>query len=99
MGDVFELHAYQDNQPVDNFTFAEPVVFEIMYSAANVAGVKEQTLQLLHWNSTTGKWESAACGDVQHQPDQNRLQVPVCGLSIFGLFGGVDSVFVPLINK
>jgi hypothetical protein len=64
-----------------------------------VAGLDETTLVLDYWNESTSEWEDAACGLYDRNPDANRLALPVCHLSQFGLFGKPYQEFLPLVSR
>ena len=93
-GFSFGLSAYQNDEPVEDFIFEEPVVIRVDYDEADVAGVDENNLRLLSWTGTT--WEDAACGVYERHPDENWLSVPVCHLSKFGLFDRQE-LFLPVV--
>ncbi|MCE7984073.1 MAG: hypothetical protein DYG89_23105 [Caldilinea sp. CFX5] len=96
---AFSLTAYRDNLLQSGFTFLQPVLVTIAYRDADVAGMAEDELRLLWYNPQTQSWEEAACGTYDHQPAQNRLTVPICHLSQFGLFGERQALYLPVVRR
>lgn len=98
-GRAFELNAYRANAPVENLAFLQPVTVILEYTDADVSGMDENQLALLRWDVATATWVDAACGAYDRQPTQNRLSVPVCHLSQFGMFGAVEYVYLPAVQR
>lgn len=98
-GRAFELNAYRANNLVENLAFLQPVTVILEYTDADVSGMDENQLTLLRWDAATTTWIDAACGAYDRQPAQNRLSVPICHLSQFGLFGAVKYVYLPAVQR
>ena len=98
-GRAFELNAYRADALVENLAFQQPVTVILEYTDADVTGMDETQLVLFRWDTTASTWVDAACGDYDRQPTQNRLSVPVCHLSQFGLFGAVKYVYLPAVQR
>jgi sugar lactone lactonase YvrE len=98
-GRAFELNAYRANALVENLNFLQPVTVILDYTDAEVAGQDESKLELRRWDVATSAWVDAACGAYDRQPAQNRLSVPVCHLSQFGLFGPMEYLYLPAVRR
>lgn len=98
-GRAFELNAYRANALVENLNFLQPVTVILDYTDAEVAGQDETKLELRRWDIATSTWVDAACGAYDRQPAQNRLSVPVCHLSQFGLFGPMEYLYLPAVRR
>ena len=80
------------------FVFSLPVTVTIRYSQADVAGMREDSLMLLYWSG--GAWEDAACGPYGRHADKNWLNLPICHLSPFALFGEtVYTIHLPFVSR
>jgi hypothetical protein len=82
-GAAFSLEASVSGQTQAHFTFNQPVLVRFTYTDAQIYGTEEDTLKLSYWNETSGQWEEAACGPYQRFPNENRIEVPICHLSLF----------------
>ena len=98
-GRAFELNAYRNDALVENLNFLQPVTVILDYTDADVAGLNENTLTLQRWDAATSAWVDAACGAYDRQPAQNRLSVPVCHLSQFGLFAPMEYLYLPTVRR
>lgn len=98
-GRAFELNAYRADALVENLNFLQPVTVILDYTDAEVAGQDESKLELRRWDVATSTWVDAACGAYDRQPAQNRLSVPVCHLSQFGLFGPMEYIYLPAVRR
>ncbi|MFZ1769651.1 MAG: hypothetical protein WAU00_10670, partial [Caldilinea sp.] len=98
-GRAFELNAYRNNVLVETLQFQQPVTVILDYTDVDVAGLNENTLVLQRWDAATSAWVDAACGAYDRQPAQNRLSVPVCHLSQFGLFGPMQYLYLPTVRR
>jgi len=97
---AFVLEASQSGQPVPGLVFGSPVSAIIDYTDRDLAGMAEDSLKLMYWNEAPGQWVDAACGPYDRQPADNRLVVPVCHLSLFGLFGAYPyRTYLPLVVR
>ncbi|MFC1976189.1 hypothetical protein ACFLXQ_07305 [Chloroflexota bacterium] len=86
---------------LDTLEFGQPITIAIEYDEANIGPLDENSLVLRYWDRDQNRWQDAACGDLEHHPDENRLAVPICHLTEFGLFGepGGQKIYLPLIEK
>jgi hypothetical protein len=87
----FDLTAFENGQPLPEFTFAEPLTVTIRYSDQDIAGLNEQSLLLFYWDEAQHAWVDAAStctprSAYQRHPQDNWLALPICHLSTFGLF-------------
>jgi hypothetical protein len=98
-GRAFDLDAYRGDAPVANLQFQQPVTVIIEYTDADVAALDENTLMLYRWVPAMATWEDAACSAYVRQPAQNRISVPICNLSRFGLFGAMEYVYLPAVGR
>jgi sugar lactone lactonase YvrE len=98
-GSAFELNAYRNNALMENLQFQQPVTVILEYTDADVAGMDETRLMLHRWDPAASAWVDAACGAYDRQPAQNRLSVPVCHLSQFGLFGAMEYLYLPAVRR
>jgi len=97
-GHAFELDAYQNDLLVTDYHFKNQIIVSLRYSDADLAGMNENKLSLLFWNEYSNDWEDAACGPYQRVPEENRLSVPICHLTQFGLFGQY-TIYLPHVTK
>jgi len=95
---AFALDVYQEGELLPGLSLNVPVTVSIEYSQVDLVGVEEPTLELLVRDGDS--WQSAACGDSVRDLEQNRLQVPICHFSEFGLFGERrPATYLPLISR
>jgi hypothetical protein len=100
-GDVMELEAFQvDNQqevfdlkPSDDLP---PGIVTVQYGEADLQGTPEQELLLYTW--TGAEWVEPACDGRTplHLIEDNMFVVPVCETGVFGLFGDLYELYLPL---
>lgn len=88
VGYGFRLNAYQSGKYLSEFEFDTPIYVAVNYSDSSVEGMDETKLRLRYWED--GNWIDAACGEYDHNLEENRLSVPVCHLTEFGIFAGDD---------
>jgi LruC domain-containing protein/uncharacterized repeat protein (TIGR01451 family) len=104
-GRAFHLDAYDNETPQEHFTFRHAVTLTLNYSDTDVIGLNENDLHLYYWDVTTSTWLPAACGEYTRYPAENRLSVPICHLTEFGLFeatgqgSGNSKIFLPFISR
>ncbi len=104
---TFRLNAYQNNTRQANFQFQQPVTITINYNSNVAARFEEDSLSLHYWDFGHEEWFEAACGQYEHNPQENKVSVPVCHLTEFGLFGQSNAqppglngpLYLPLIVK
>jgi hypothetical protein len=95
-GHAFDLDAYSDGDPLPGLVFSPPATVTIHYSQTDTAGMGEDTLVLLYW--TGSAWEDAACGPYGRYADEDWLNLSICHLSPFALFGkAAHIIYVPLV--
>jgi len=102
-GHAFEIGTFRDGHPLSGLTFSKPVTVTIHYSDQDVRVVSDES-QLALWWWTGGGWEDAAntCDppSAYNRDLANRvLSVPICHLSLFGLFGPTHQMYLPLILR
>jgi hypothetical protein len=98
-GRAFQLSVYQGGVLQENLSLPSPLQVTIDYTDGEVWGLDEDLLVLLRWEPSTQSWVDAACGQYDRQPAQNRISVPVCHLSLFGLFGEQEYIYLPVIRR
>jgi hypothetical protein len=98
-GRAFQLSVYQGGVLQENLSLSSPLQVTIDYTDGEVWGLDEDLLVLLRWEPSTQSWVDAACGQYDRQPAQNRISVPVCHLSLFGLFGEQEYIYLPVIRR
>ena len=63
----------------------------ISYNESDLFGVREDSLGLYYWNTTSNAWEDAATtcpgGTTTRNPAENWISLPLCHLSEFALMG------------
>ena len=99
-GHAFHLEASQEGIPQPGFAFGSPVTMTIQYSNDDVRLVSDESQLALWWRSES-EWQDAAetCNPAStytRDETNNVLSVPVCHLSLFGLFGPTNQVYLPL---
>ena len=99
VSEVPEAVSVSDEEYSGWFVFEAPVTVTLEYSDADLGGANEDTLALLTWDTSTQAWVDAACGAYGRYPAENRLVVPICHLSRFGLFSESYAVFLPLVVR
>ena len=96
-GNAFDFDAFRNSQPITDFTFDDSVTVTIVYEEEALGTAIEDTLLLMYWNGSA--WEDAACGSYDRHPSEDWLEVPICHLSNFSLFGETNSVYLPLVSR
>ena len=97
-GHGFRLEAYRQGQSLPGFVFGTPATVTIEYSAADVAGLEEDTLTLYAWDGAG--WSTAGIMLVQRDQAHHRLVVTVAHLSEFALFArGQYPIYLPLTRR
>jgi hypothetical protein len=101
-GTAFNLDAFIGSVKQENFQFAQPLTLRLYYRASDIVTLLEQTVRLFYW--TNGSWQDAACSNVADNYvinlDQNYVDVKVCHLTQFALFGQQSKLIsIPLITK
>lgn len=96
-GHIFDLYAEQNGSVVSNFTFLTPVTLTITYADEDVAGIGENTLQLLYWNGSA--WSADGITFVSRDTANNSLTVTIDHLTEFAMFGESYQVYLPAIVK
>ena len=94
----FTIEARQDGKLQTEFVFLQPVTLTVSYPDTAIWFVEEPVVNVYHYAPAKHGWEEAACGEVLHDLAANRLVVPICHLSTFGIFGrGRGNVYLPLV--
>jgi hypothetical protein len=99
---VFNLAAYQGSTTPVNLTFGSndhtrpTALVEVRYNPAGGSA------ELFYRAGTT--WQPAACGEVQHDPAQGRLLVPICKTGLYALWQPIDiqpryQIFLPMVVR
>ena len=94
----FTINAYQNETYLEEFQFGQPTRVELRYDPTALGEMAEENLRLLYFNQATQEWEDAACGDYERYPADDRLVVPICHLSDFGVFDYSFEVYLPIIQ-
>jgi PKD repeat protein len=104
-GHAFDLEAYQNGSLQPGLIFSAPVTVTIHYSDDDVQAVTDES-ELALWWWTGSEWQNAAqtCDPVPsytRDTANNVLEVPICHLSLFGLFGPGSShrIYLPLVVR
>ena len=87
---AFELNAYQNGVLMPGFAFNLPMYVAIEYTDDGVAGIDENTLQLMVWNGSAWVDAAATCSPTStyiRNTETNIIGVNVCHLTEFALFG------------
>lgn len=104
---AFELNAYQGGVLMPGFAFNQPMQVAIEYTENGVAGIDENTLQLMYWNGSAWVDAATTCSPAStytRDTGNNLISVAVCHLTEFALFGQPtvvpsDDVYLPLLTK
>jgi peptide/nickel transport system substrate-binding protein len=97
----FQLSAHRDGEILDEFAFLEPVTFTVYYSDSDISGLNETILALYYWNGS--RWQDAAttcdpASTYTRDLAANRIDLPVCHLTQFGLFGAaLPQFYLPIV--
>lgn len=83
----FTLDAYQDNQPVNDLTFTEPVTLTIEYDSATADLLDEMSLELRFWDSEARAWSGDGITLVDQAIDENHQTYTIAQPGEFALFG------------
>lgn len=102
---AFELEAYQDGSLQSGLIFSTPVTVTIHYSDDDVRAVTGES-ELALWWWTGSEWRDVAqtcdpASTYTRDATNNMLKVPICHLSLFGLFGPGSShrIYLPLVLR
>ncbi len=101
-GRAFKLEAIRNEQAITDPFNGQPMTLTLSY---NQVKLDENKLVLYYWNTASAQWLDVATtcnppSTYRRSPDQLSLQVPICHLSEFSLFGEVrNEVFLPIILK
>jgi hypothetical protein len=102
-GHAFELEAYQADEPQLGMTFDEPVTVTIHYSEQDVRVISNESQLMLHWwDGSAWRGASETCDPPSvyaRVQDNHVLSVPICHLSLFGLFGPTHQTYMPLVLR
>jgi hypothetical protein len=102
-GHAFDLTAYQNGQRQADFTFNELVIVTIHYSEQDVRLISDEGLMTLRWwNGDTWRDAVETCdppSTYNRDEVNDLLEIPICHLSTFGLFGPTNRVYLPLVTR
>jgi Leucine-rich repeat (LRR) protein len=82
-------------------TFSLPVTVTLTYTDADIFSIPEDTLKLYYWDESGSTWADAVTtcpGEYTRDPSENKLALPLCHLTDFGLFGTPLRIFMPVIT-
>ncbi|HOZ38661.1 MAG TPA: hypothetical protein PLH64_07945 [Anaerolineaceae bacterium] len=102
-GLTFDLSAYDSlSNPISQFML--PLNMRISYNESDLIGVREETLGLFYWNSTSNDWEDAATtcpgGTTTRNLAENWISLPLCHLSEFALMGSKQVLqYLPILLR
>lgn len=105
-GVAFSLTVYRHGQALGGYAFEQPVTITVQYADASITQLDENELRLYMWDD--GQWIDAAdsCAPpsaYDRDPNQNRLSVSICHLTLFALMvPDIDSqhdVFLPFVVR
>jgi len=99
----FEIEAYQGGIQVPGLAFETPMTVTIHYSDDDLNGIVAEDELILEWWSGSA-WQDAAgtCDPASvyiRDLANNVLSVPICHLSLFGLFGPAYQVHLPFVVR
>jgi hypothetical protein len=102
-GHAFEITAWRNNELLSGAILSTPVTVTIHYSANDTRVVSDKNQLMLRWWADD-KWQDAAqtCAPTSSYTrdlDHNTLSIPICHLSLFGLFGPTYQTYLPLTLK
>ncbi|MBP7691614.1 MAG: VCBS repeat-containing protein [Anaerolineales bacterium] len=100
-GQAFELHALAAGVPAASFVFQSAVTVTLNYLEAAVSQIGEDTLKLFYRQGNTWVDAATTCAPASHYVRDlinNRLEVAICHLSEFALFGQPQfKVYLPAV--
>lgn len=98
---TFRLEAYQGGTLRPTLVLIEPFTITLHYSQADVGAMDQSSLNLYFWNG--GDWLEAAitCGGTALPPQvgERWLEVEVCEIGEFALFGIQRRVYLPIVVR
>jgi murein DD-endopeptidase MepM/ murein hydrolase activator NlpD len=102
-GHAFELVAVRNGTALPDFSFNTPVTITIHYSDADILTVTDEALLTLR-NWTGSGWDDATqtCtppSTTVRNISQHVIQVAVCRVGSFSLFGPTNSYYMPLLFR
>lgn len=96
----FILDTFVEDTKLDTIAFGVPVSITIEYEDSLVTSLDEETLLLDYWDKEDSKWQNASESCVpprfSNAPAKNRLEVGVCHLTEFALFGSANAYQIML---
>ncbi len=108
---AFILEAFRNGLPLPLFTLHRPATVTLEYSDADVRSIAEDSLAVYAWREGEGEEEEGA-GDwrlaaatcspstvLPPQPDENRVQLTICHLGEFALFGREWTLYLPILMR
>lgn len=104
-GLAFSLTAYDGDQQLQNFAFANPVDLNFKYSDSDVFGLDKSTLDLYYWDGAAWQVAANSCSGPDYlserDPANNTIHIHICHLSEFGLFGEENTtyIYLPILRR
>jgi hypothetical protein len=102
-GHAFELNTAPVGKSPATFMFNAPVTVTVHYSDYDVRLVTDETqLALWWWNGSDWQDASQTCEPTStyvRDVASNVLNIPICSLGRFGVFGPTRPVFIPIIRE
>jgi len=89
-GVLFNLQAFQNNQPETDFTFQNPIVVTLTYTDNDIAGLDEDSLELHYYDTAISSWKSDGITVVSRNPAANQIVLSIVHLTPFGLFADIS---------
>ncbi len=90
-----------DGNPVMEFN--TPVTLTLTYTDADFGLIAEESLGLYYWDEAASAWTDAVAtcpgGEYTRDLEGNILELPLCHLTEFGLFGEPLRIFLPLMHR
>jgi hypothetical protein len=82
-------------------TFNLLVTVTLTYTDADVFSIPEDNLRLYYWDESGSTWADAVTtcpGEYTRDPSGNKIALPLCHLTEFGVFGIPLRIFMPVVN-
>lgn len=103
-GRAFSLEAYRDGAMLAGFAFEKPVTVTVHYTETDVAGLREDTLQLRYRSGSAWVDAASTCSppsNYERRPTENWFALPICHLSLFAALGyaAEHRVFLPVVRR
>jgi len=96
------LNAFQGDQQLYGYSFADRALLQFNYTDVDVAGIDETTLVVLTQDGEDWMDVAKTCspdGVYTRNPEQNRLEVEICHLSPFQLAAPESRLYLPTLMR